>query len=144
MGRVTAVSSVYETEPMYEEDQAWFLNCVVALETELRPRPLLEALQSIERVLGRRRSVRYGPRTIDLDIVFYGTFSISEPDLEVPHPRVAERLFVLVPLHEIRPSFIHPTLEKDPSQLIEALGSDERAKHVFRRSGPLVDDVAPP
>jgi 2-amino-4-hydroxy-6-hydroxymethyldihydropteridine diphosphokinase len=108
--KVTGVSSVYETEPMYLEDQAWFLNCVISVETELRPRALLDALQAIEVGMGRERGIKYGPRVVDLDILFYDGEVVSEPALEIPHPKIPERQFVLVPLEELRPAFVHPVL----------------------------------
>jgi 2-amino-4-hydroxy-6-hydroxymethyldihydropteridine diphosphokinase len=130
IGTVTAISSVYETEPMYVDDQGWFLNAVVALETALSPRSLLGSLQSIETEIGRIRGVRYGPRVLDLDIVFYGALIVREPGLEIPHPRVAERLFVLAPLSEIRPQLVHPVLGLTVSQLLSRLKTD---KKVVRR-----------
>ncbi len=130
IGRVLAVSPVFETEPMYHEGQDLFLNCVVSLETTLEPRALLEKLQSIEASLGRERRVRYGPRTVDLDILFYDALVISEPGLEIPHPRIAERLFVLAPLNEVRPEFVHPVLGVSVSKMLSALRTD---KGVVRR-----------
>lgn len=130
LGRILAVSPVFETEPMYHEDQGLFLNCVVSLETVLEPRALLEKLQSIESSLGRERRVRYGPRTVDLDILFYGALVVSEPGLEIPHPRIAERLFVLAPLNEVRPELVHPVLGVSVSQMLSALRTD---KSVVRR-----------
>ncbi len=125
-GNVTAVSSTYETEPMYLEDQPWFLNAVVAIDTRLAPRDLLRAVQSAEAMLGRKRNVRYGPRTIDLDILFYDGLVLSEPGLELPHPKLAERLFVLVPLAEIRPGLAHPVLGVTISELVTALKANEK------------------
>ncbi len=137
--RLTKISSVYETEPMYREDQSWFLNCVVAAETDLEPRELLGRLQATELEMGRERSVRYGPRVIDLDILFYGNEIVSEHSLEIPHPRIAERAFVLVPLNEIRPELVHPVLRKRASEL---LGSLKPGKRVVKRSGLLADLVS--
>jgi 2-amino-4-hydroxy-6-hydroxymethyldihydropteridine diphosphokinase len=99
---VVTVSSLRETEPVGYADQPRFLNGVAALQTELPPRALLDRLQDVERELGRDRSgPRYGPRTIDLDLLLYGHESVDEPGLEIPHPRLAERLFVLEPLAEL-------------------------------------------
>jgi 2-amino-4-hydroxy-6-hydroxymethyldihydropteridine diphosphokinase len=137
--RVTQVSSVYETEPMYVEDQAWFLNCVIAVETELLPRDLIESFQAVEARLGRKRSRRYGPRVIDIDILFYGSFVISEEGLTIPHPRIAERLFVLAPLAEIRPDLVHPVLKKTVWELLASL-KDE--KKVVKRPELLADYVS--
>lgn len=102
-GRVMRRSSLYSTAPVGVADQPRFLNAAVALETELTPRRLLEELLRIERAFGRDRSsgVRNGPRTLDLDLLLYGDRVISESGLEIPHPRLAERAFVLVPLAEI-------------------------------------------
>lgn len=135
-GRVTGMSSVYETKPMYYERQGWFLNCVIALETTLGPEELLRRLQTIEKELGRRPSERYGPRVIDLDILFYGSDVLSQPGLEIPHPKLAERPFVLVPLNEIRPSLAHPVLGKEVSELLAEAGVGE---DVVVRPGLLAD-----
>lgn len=107
--RVLAVSSVRETDPVGYEDQPHFLNAACAVETELGPRELLERLLAIERALGRERTgPRFGPRTIDLDLLLYGNETLDEPGLTVPHPRLAERLFVLEPLHELAPDLVLP------------------------------------
>jgi len=107
--RVLAVSSVRETDPVGYEDQPRFLNAACAVETELGPRELLERLLAIERALGRERTgPRFGPRTIDLDLLLYGNETLDEPGLTVPHPRLAERLFVLEPLHELAPDLVLP------------------------------------
>jgi len=105
LGRIASRSSLYSTEPVGFADQPRFLNAVVALETELKPRDLLNALMSIERDFGRDRSagVANGPRTLDLDILLIDGIEVSEPGLEVPHPRLPERAFALVPLNEIAP-----------------------------------------
>ena len=134
--RVTEVSPVYETEPMYYENQGWFLNCVAAVETRLRPLELLDSLKAIEEEMGRQPAVRYGPRTIDLDILFYGNEIVSEPGLEIPHPRLTERLFVLMPLNDIRPGLIHPVLGKRVSELLAGAGTGKR---VIRKPGLLAD-----
>jgi 2-amino-4-hydroxy-6-hydroxymethyldihydropteridine diphosphokinase len=99
---VVAVSSLRETDPVGYEDQPRFLNGAAALRTELAPRRLLERLQALERRLGRDRSgPRFGPRTIDLDLLLYGSAEIDEPGLQIPHPRLQERRFVLEPLAEL-------------------------------------------
>src|ERR1700674_2460450 len=95
--RVLRRSSIYETEPVDFLEQPWFLNCVVEAETSLAPRELLEKLQSIERKLGSRKEIPRGPRIVDLDILLYDTAAIHADGLEIPHPRLAERRFVLVP-----------------------------------------------
>src|SRR5580692_8473639 len=101
--RVTRRSSLYKTEPVEFLDQDWFLNCVLEAETNLSPEELMDALLEIEQSLGRQRRLPKGPRLIDMDIVLYGSRVIREADLEIPHPRMAERRFVLVPFAEIAP-----------------------------------------
>jgi 2-amino-4-hydroxy-6-hydroxymethyldihydropteridine diphosphokinase len=106
---VVAVSTVRETEPVGLLDQPSFLNAAAALDTELSPRELLERLLGIERRLGRtRKGPRFGPRTIDLDLLLYGDEEIAEPGLQVPHPRLHERLFALEPLFELDPRLVVP------------------------------------
>lgn len=111
-------SSLYATEPVGFAAQPWFLNCVVQAQTELMPRQLLRAVQQVERELGRRRIVRGGPRIIDIDILLYGASVIRAPGLEVPHPRMSERRFVLVPLRELEPGLRHPQLGRTISELL--------------------------
>jgi 2-amino-4-hydroxy-6-hydroxymethyldihydropteridine diphosphokinase len=103
--RLTARSSDYSTPPWGVTDQPPFINCAIAVETSLRPRALLDRALSVERALGRDRSreERWGPRTIDIDLLACGDLSLNEPDLVLPHPRLFERAFVLVPLAEIAP-----------------------------------------
>ena len=116
---VKRASSIYETEPVGLRAQPWFLNLVVEGETELFPLQLLRRLQSIEIAMGRRRSAaRGGPRTIDIDILFYGNFVIESEALIVPHPRLAERRFVLEPLMEIAPDLRHPVRHLTVKQLL--------------------------
>lgn len=120
--RVTRQSLIYETEPVELEKQQWFLNCVVEAETELMPRQLLHALREIENAMGRRRLVRRGPRVIDLDILLFGSSTIQAPDLEIPHPRMMERRFVLVPLAEIAPEIRHPAANKNIAEILAGTG----------------------
>jgi 2-amino-4-hydroxy-6-hydroxymethyldihydropteridine diphosphokinase len=107
---VVAVSTLRETDPVGYEDQPRFLNGAAALEVDLTARGLLDELLAVERELGRDRSQeqRWGPRTIDLDLLLYGEETVEEPGLTVPHPRLAERLFVLEPLHELDPELTLP------------------------------------
>jgi 2-amino-4-hydroxy-6-hydroxymethyldihydropteridine diphosphokinase len=117
------VSPVYETAPLGgPEGQDRFLNCVVRLETELDPRQLLEVARGLEELAGRVRTVRNGPRTLDVDILFVDDVRVSEPDLVVPHPRMSERGFVLAPLEDLDPSRVPPgwrarLTETDPASL---------------------------
>jgi 2-amino-4-hydroxy-6-hydroxymethyldihydropteridine diphosphokinase len=118
--QVLRCSSIYETEPVDFLAQPWFLNCVVEGETSHMPRQLLEELQAIERKLGSKKLVPRGPRIIDLDILFYETAVIREAGMEIPHPRLAERRFVLVPLAELAPEIRHPVLRKTAAELLAA------------------------
>lgn len=122
---VARQSSLYETEPVNARG-GWFLNCVVKVESEKMPRELMDMLLRIERSLGRDRNANAGgnaaglkdARTIDLDILLYGSSVIRTPELEIPHPRMAERRFVLVPLAEISPGIRHPTLQRTIAELL--------------------------
>lgn len=113
-------SSVYETEPVDFLEQPWFLNCVVEAETSVMPRKLLEELQEIERRLGSKKLAPRGPRIIDLDVLFYETAVIHEPGMDIPHPRLGERRFVLVPMAELAPEFQHPELRMTAAELLAA------------------------
>lgn len=112
-------SSIYETEPVDFHAQPWFLNCVVEAKTALQPLPLLKALQGIEQGMGSRKLVFRGPRIIDLDILFYESAAIHEKGIEIPHPRLSERRFVLVPLAKLAPHFLHPVMKVTIHELIE-------------------------
>jgi 2-amino-4-hydroxy-6-hydroxymethyldihydropteridine diphosphokinase len=114
-------SSLYETAPQELLDQPWFLNAVVQVETSLFPMQLLARVREIERQMGRRRVTPKGPRNIDIDILFYGRSVIAAPELEVPHPRMAQRRFVLEPLAEIAPDFRHPVTGKTAKEMLAAL-----------------------
>src|SRR5947207_9458580 len=98
--QIKRVSPVYKSEPREQRNQRWFLNLVVEAETDLFPRQLLARIAKIEQQLGRRRVVAKGPRTIDIDILFYGNFKVDTPELTIPHPRFSERRFVLAPMVE--------------------------------------------
>lgn len=116
--RVVQKSSLYETEPVETTSKEWFLNCVVKAETDLLPPQLMHTLLDIERALGRRRRVLRGPRFIDMDILFYEDRVVSSEQLEIPHPRMAERRFVLVPFAEIAPEARHPVFKKTIAELL--------------------------
>jgi 2-amino-4-hydroxy-6-hydroxymethyldihydropteridine diphosphokinase len=103
-----AVAPLYKTGPVGFTDQDWFLNTVAAYEADLAPHGLLELLMGIEKEMGRVRTIRWGPRVIDLDILLYGDAVVSTPDLEIPHPRLAERAFVVVPLADLAPGLVLP------------------------------------
>ena len=113
-------SSIYETAPMMVEDQPWFLNQVVEVRTSLFPRQLLHRGQEIELELGRKRTVAYGPRVIDIDILLYGRTVIETDELTIPHPRMTERRFVLEPLAELAPRLRHPVSKRSIAELLAA------------------------
>ena len=114
------LSPIYETEPVDYTDQRWFLNQVVEAETGLFPMQLLTRLHKIERELGRVRTIPKGPRTIDLDILFYGRTVMRSGALEIPHPRLAERRFVLAPLADLAPDVRHPVTHRTAREMLEA------------------------
>lgn len=119
-------SSIYETEPVGFKDQDDFLNMVIEAETELQPTELIINLQEIEHRMGRVKEILDGPRTIDLDILFYERQLIDTPNLKIPHPRLHKRNFVLKPLMEISADFIHPKLKKSIQQLYKELKNPEK------------------
>jgi 2-amino-4-hydroxy-6-hydroxymethyldihydropteridine diphosphokinase len=130
--QVTAVSSLYCTEPVGRGDQKDFLNAAARITTELSAPALLSLCRSIEDLLCRKRAERWGPRTMDLDILLYGDAVMNLPELVVPHPRMAERRFVLEPLAEIAPQALHPVLRRTAEQLLR----DLRDPHRVMRCGP--------
>jgi 2-amino-4-hydroxy-6-hydroxymethyldihydropteridine diphosphokinase len=130
LGERIRLSSLYETEPVDFTEQAWFLNCVAALETTLGARELLDEVVAIERTMGRRRTRDKGPRTIDIDILLFGKSVVEEPGLTIPHPALAERRFVLEPLAEIAPELVHPVLGKTVRQLRDALPPGQEVRRI--------------
>jgi 2-amino-4-hydroxy-6-hydroxymethyldihydropteridine diphosphokinase len=128
--RLLRASSIYETAPRDVEDQPWFLNQVIECETELFPRQLLARLQKIERAMGRKRRIAKGPREIDLDILLFGEAVVKAPELEVPHPRMAERRFVLEPLAELVPEKKHPGTRRTMREMLAGV-----ANQVVKRLG---------
>lgn len=120
VGEITRVSSLYETAPWGITNQPDFLNQVIEINTLLSPEVLLKTTLRIEEQLGRYRSYRNAPRTIDIDILFYGNEIVQLPHLQIPHPRLQDRLFVLIPLQELVPQLVHPVLKKTVDELVEA------------------------
>ena len=128
---LTETSSFYESSPVGLVEQPSFINGVVRLETTRDAHWLLQQMLDIENVLGRVRSLKWGPRTIDLDLLFFDDLIIESPELSLPHPLLHERLFVLKPLHEIAPEFRHPRLEKTVGELLNNLKSGDQQVEVL-------------
>ena len=124
--RLVQCSPFYRTEPVGQKDQDWFVNGVVLVETSLSPRELLDFLLALEKKMGRIRGEKWGPRVIDLDILFYGGEVWHEGGLQIPHPRLHERRFVLIPLKDIAPDLKHPLLGKTISQILAGLPEGEK------------------
>jgi 2-amino-4-hydroxy-6-hydroxymethyldihydropteridine diphosphokinase len=129
-GDVTAVSGLYETEPVEVVDQPWFINCAVALATDLSAEELLAGVLTIERSMGRERTRPKGPRNIDIDILLFGDAVVDSPALTIPHPGLATRQFVLAPLSEIAPEAVHPITLKSVCQMRDQI---EPGAPVIRR-----------
>ena len=147
--KILRSSSLYETEPVGLEDQPWFYNMVVLAETGMSPEELLKVISAIEMAMGRERTAAddksvtggtepgevrrgrvYGSRPIDIDILFYGDEVVEIPGLTIPHPRIAERNFVLVPLAEIAAGFVHPVLKKSVGELLKGCGDNAIVKPI--------------
>jgi 2-amino-4-hydroxy-6-hydroxymethyldihydropteridine diphosphokinase len=122
---VLRASPLYETEPVENTKQGWFLNLVVEGETKLMPDQLLERIMRIERELGRTRRIPKGPRTIDIDILLFGHSIVHSPALEIPHPSMAQRRFVLVPLADLAPELRHPLTGKTVQEMLDAAPTAE-------------------
>jgi len=121
-------SNIIETEPYGYKEQGKFLNMAVEIDSDLEPFELMKLISKIESELGRIRTKRWGPRVIDIDIIFYDYLIINEPDLKIPHPDMQNRFFVLKPLQEIAPDFVHPVLKKTITELLENLNSEDKSK----------------
>jgi 2-amino-4-hydroxy-6-hydroxymethyldihydropteridine diphosphokinase len=117
-GKIITQSAVYQTAPWGNQDQPFFLNQAIKLATDLEPEALMQELLHIETLMGRIRTIKYGPRVIDLDILFFNDLIINKPILQLPHPAMAERRFVLVPMAEIAPTQVHPVYNKTIQTLL--------------------------
>jgi 2-amino-4-hydroxy-6-hydroxymethyldihydropteridine diphosphokinase len=128
--RLLARSSLYKTQPIGYTKQDWFINLVIKVETEMDAPALLCSLKEIETRLGRVKTLRWGPRAIDLDILFFNDHQIQTDELTVPHPLIQDRRFVLVPLAEIDPDFTHPVLKETIQQLLERFKENQGVERV--------------
>jgi len=135
--KLLAKSSFFKTKPLGYTSQDWFINAVIKIETELKPLQLLRALKGIESQLGREETFRWGPRTIDLDILFFNEREIRTQELQIPHPLLHERQFVLIPLAEIDRGLIHPVLKKSIGELLDDMKEDQG---VIKTSAPYYKD----
>jgi 2-amino-4-hydroxy-6-hydroxymethyldihydropteridine diphosphokinase len=123
--KLLAKSSLFKTQPIGHPSQDWFVNGVIKIETDLEAHELLRKLKTIESQLGRTETFRWGPRTIDLDILFFDDAEIHNEELQVPHPSIQERQFVLIPLAEIDRYLIHPVLKKTVQELLNNIKEDQ-------------------
>ena len=124
-GEIAALSSLYETSPVEFNDQPWFVNAAVELDTDLDPERLMSLLLEIERAMGRERTQPKGPRLIDLDILLFDDVEFHSETVDVPHPAMHLRRFVLIPLDEIAPGLLHPTLHLTPAQMLAQLAPSD-------------------
>lgn len=132
VGKVVAVSSFYETEPVEFTSQPWFLNCAVGIDTDKTPNELLQAALAIEQAMGRKRTQKKGPRNIDIDILLFEDEVVDEKGLKVPHPGLTSRRFVLEPLAEIAAEARHPALKKTVLELLAALPAGQAVRKLER------------
>lgn len=123
-------SPFYATEPVEYEDQDWFINAVIKGETALEPLQLLDVIKTVQQSAGRvKNPIRFGPRVLDLDVLLYDNITISTPEIEIPHPRMHKRRFVLKPICDIDPTIIHPVLKKNMRFLLDNL--DDNTQHIM-------------
>ena len=132
---LVALSSFYRTAPVSPVSQDDYLNCALKVEWQGSPRELLAFLQAVEDERDRRRTVRLGPRTLDLDILFFGDMTMDEPGLTIPHPRVHERRFTIVPCLEIEPGLVHPVFGRPLSEWLDRIGPEQTIE-LFRKVSP--------
>jgi 2-amino-4-hydroxy-6-hydroxymethyldihydropteridine diphosphokinase len=128
IGRLSAVSPVYETEPVEFTAQPWFLNCAVAIETDQTPQQLMAGILRIEEEMGRRRVQKKGPRSIDIDILLFDDLVLESKELTIPHPAMHQRRFVLEPLADIAPQVLHPVFRKTIRELLDALPAGQQVR----------------
>lgn len=126
--KLLAKSSLFRTQPIGYTSQDWFVNGVIKIETDLEAHELLRTLKTIESQLGRAKTLRWGPRTMDLDVLFFDDIEIRTEELQIPHPLIQNRQFVLVPLAEIDRELVHPILKKTIQQLLSDLKEDQRVE----------------
>lgn len=119
--KLIKVAKIVKTEPMYYENQPYFLNTVCEIKTQLPPLKLFYELKKIEKKLGRKKTFRYGPRTIDLDILFYGNKILKNKKIKIPHEKLHERKFVLEPMYELNKNLLHPALKKTIKELLNRI-----------------------
>ena len=131
---VCRLSSYYRTEPVDFRPQRWFVNCVAEVATSLMPLQLLKVLQSVERSLGRRPGIVKGPRPIDIDILLYENVVVRSPALTIPHERLSERRFVLIPLHELAPQVRHPVIKRTVLEMLQDTSDSSRVVRVRTES----------
>lgn len=128
--RVLRTSSFYRTKPVGFTEQDWFMNAAVLCETDLEPEEFLNVLLELEQNFGRVRTIRWGPRTLDLDLLFFGFRQVDKPHLKIPHPLMQERLFVLAPLAEIEPDWVHPALGFSVRAMLDRLVKTDHQQEI--------------
>ncbi len=127
---ILRTSSLYRTSPVGVAEQDWFINAAVLVQTRLAPRALLELMLEVEKSFGRVRTAKWGPRTLDLDVLFYENIQLDLPGLKVPHPQMSERLFVLRPLAEIEPGWVHPGLGLSVQEMLDRILEIDRRQQI--------------